>query len=84
MLHVIDNICDVAHKYSILGIIFGDMLQPKVKTKTNPRHVSSWMRECAWMMTYLRKSGIVDDNYTLLPSYRTVLDPMYIFRVHML
>ena len=72
--------CDLADHYNIP--IFEDILQKKIKSSKSTMDAAKDLRDFSWMMTYMRKHGIVTNEYVVTSDYVDIVNPRFILAIH--
>ena len=67
---------------NLCQFIFGDIFYFKINTICSSKEIGKILIDFSWMLTYLRKKGIVDDEYNIIDEYSTLVHIRFIMRCH--
>jgi len=76
------NAIGYTKKHNIYDM-FGDLFELKVSTNSSIKFVSRTLIDFVWMLTFMRKKGIMDEKYDVTPEYVSTVDTRSIILSHL-
>lgn len=76
------NAIGYTKKHNIYDM-FGDLFELKVSTNSSIKFVSRTLVDFVWMLTFMRKKGMMDEDYHVTPEYVSTVDTRSIILSHL-